>query len=1294
VATGTLTYRLVVEDPDGTPHAAGDNTVDIDGAHFVVTSERDTNCPYICDPPEGDGGGIDPLTGKMSDGAYRIGIADADVSAGSLIALETFNDYGPGGTNPDLFWAEITATGSLTTTGGEGPDLTRCFRKEAEGGQYGTPPGAGYGNNTQTWARTWGVADGLLPDTQYSITFDVDYNTIRFGGSFAAGAAMSIVFGIEASPTERYLMHCTYPTDPDLGPREDAEVPADAEDVTQWDEGVEPPWWPDFDSVDWQSREFVATTDGSGDLTLTIGFWDWRNIAGVFRIDNIRISEVGCGGTGRVVTRQLADSEARMRLLGRRAWLELSFDLGASYTEVVKSGFLTDTTLTDGIRYELTIGDGRRVERRTPMFAQASANFLQVTPLLGGPVYGGFPPHFANYGLPVFRVTAVVPEDVQGNVIWQRGFVTLRYLRGPLPPNYSPTQSSFTTQARDYINKRARPFAVQTAPIQFGDLLNLAASPFEFPRIVVSLEDAGDGVPTVTEYTPVGGVSPAPIPFPSAVPGATIPNDELITATGEITVLWTDEQPSVGDDFYLHVYPMDVGPDNPMHWTGHVVDLVADRLEDAGISYDTASRDALKDAIGLETWVMVRWTDPKETMQAFFERLFGAFGFGLREGLDGEREFFATRIKLATNPSVSLDDDDVIDRGSPPWTHNESTMCNTLRIVTHRLARWRDTDDPPRPPDDLISVESTVVVDYSTDAGATREATKYGEALQEYQLPGITLIGSQYQPVDVVNFARTVGLDTFSRYGRGAPHREIRVRRGGGADAVGIGDEITVDLGHLPTAVQGRTPVAQRGGAHDLLVIRRTESPGGPTFVCVDASNGISASIVPDLTITEDTDAFPSGGYVLIEVTNGGAIAIAGYGLRIQYALSLTEPTGDGTVLYTDDPLQLILRAPAYAYQAGPYPAGETVWVRGQAWIPGGTPSAWGDWVSVTLAGLATITGIASSDTSPTSELVTWTNGSTTFWIDVQIKETSAASYYQLPFLPPGSDRYEFTGLTPSTSYDIRLRYTNGVSVGAYATFTFTTNSGSTTLTAPINPIAWRGLDRSSIGLPVLIDGRYGLRVNAQSVPSDLVFEVAVETAVGSGTPGSYAEFARVSANPPFTTTQAGDFAPNDGKLRYLRAKSVWPGFTDSPYSSPVVSIDPWGNNTTTPGTNGSAGTPAAPGISYFIDTSGLLDVFFTIDSATTEIRYAYGAVNGSPPSDTSVRLGTNLTAAPWEELDIVLLNAGDYVIVGAYAYDSIGNESVKATLTITRPTSVDDILLTDSSDLIITDASDYVLNG
>ena len=95
--------------------------------------------------------------------------------------------------------------------------------------------------------------------------------------------------------------------------------------------------------------------------------------------------------------------------------------------------------------------------------------------------------------------------------------------------------------------------------------------------------------------------------------------------------------------------------------------------------------------------------------------------------------------------------------------------------------------------------------------------------------------------------------------------------------------------------------------------------------------------------------------------------------------------------------------------------------------------------------------------------------------------------------------------------------------------------------------------------------GTYGLQVTAVFGPPDLeiVFEEAVETAVGSGTPGAYSIVLTTPAVVGGVTRYQAN-APNDGLLRYLRAYAEASGYLDSDPTT-ALSVDPWATAPTVP---------------------------------------------------------------------------------------------------------------------------------
>ncbi len=223
-----------------------------------------------------------------------------------------------------------------------------------------------------------------------------------------------------------------------------------------------------------------------------------------------------------------------------------------------------------------------------------------------------------------------------------------------------------------------------------------------------------------------------------------------------------------------------------------------------------------------------------------------------------------------------------------------------------------------------------------------------------------------------------------------------------------------------------------------------------------------------------------------------------------------------------------------------------------------------GEYGDVLLGSFTTMVGAISALVvgTPTSDgvAISWTNTHPTAYVRVQYKLDTATDYQLYQLLPAGSVQLTLTGLTAGTAYDVRVQLvdlTVGTEIGAPLDGSFTTAaSGSmVTLTTPTNPQGFGGVDPvSGLNSP----GTFGLEVTAVFGPPhmQIVYEVAVETAVGSNTAGSYTAQAPVPAVVGSPTRYTAT-APNDNLKRYLRAKATATGFTDSAYTA-VVAVDPW----------------------------------------------------------------------------------------------------------------------------------------
>lgn len=89
------------------------------------------------------------------------------------------------------------------------------------------------------------------------------------------------------------------------------------------------------------------------------------------------------------------------------------------------------------------------------------------------------------------------------------------------------------------------------------------------------------------------------------------------------------------------------------------------------------------------------------------------------------------------------------------------------------------------------------------------------------------------------------------------------------------------------------------------------------------------------------------------------------------------------------------------------------------------------------------------------------------------------------------------------------------------------------------------------------LDGTYGMAVWATAFPSTVEFWEAVETAVGSGTYGSFAVVGAPVPSVQGDWTVYRRIAPNDGLRRQIKARHVKDGATASAFTA-AVTVSPW----------------------------------------------------------------------------------------------------------------------------------------
>lgn len=279
------------------------------------------------------------------------------------------------------------------------------------------------------------------------------------------------------------------------------------------------------------------------------------------------------------------------------------------------------------------------------------------------------------------------------------------------------------------------------------------------------------------------------------------------------------------------------------------------------------------------------------------------------------------------------------------------------------------------------------------------------------------------------------------------------------------------------------------------------------------------------------------------------------------------------------------------------------------------------------------ISGLGVSSVTASEAKLAWTNTDAARSVLIEIQADTDADFHAVIVLPPTSNRYRLTGLTPSTDYDVRVSLwiplappslLAGVSVGNGAngpalTASFTTLAVSVVLEFPLISSPFEAWDPQTAQRH---DGRYGVRLQANPnnyhVVHDIIVLLATETAVGSGTPGAFVEQVPIAALAGIDLWFIAD-APNDGKLRYMKALSRALGYTDS-IETVEVSADPWPDTGPTPPVGGgipNTHTLAATALASGAHSTGS---FFLPDGAELF------RVSSPLAKDIRIRLYTNST--------------------------------------------------------------------
>jgi hypothetical protein len=1056
----------------------GDDTADL----FVITSTRDGENPYIAEPPDGDGESLDPLTGKVEVGSYTIRVIDA-------VGTVLFDSEDEPELDEPMDWANQAAA---EADGWTVNDV--IFDNGEDLGPHATsvtiiPSTGGVDHLVKTLT-------GLTPGDEYR-------------------ASLWVISAVQAS--WRYMG------------LELESGGVEVQDTIHGHFGAQ---------GEQQLVTAPITIAGDGELTIRLET-NWAGSS--FRAAGLLVTRINAQQTGveaRIITGYLADLAGKQQLLSKRAFIEEREDEGAWVT--IQAGYVTDLSLVDALQYEFSIGSTQRIEQTKRVFDRVPnpVDFPTLSSkhdgtaisgtgvvldrascIVGGPIIGNWGP-YEDRGRPVFRVDQLVG----GNLVrlkWVEGFVHYGQREPPLDGNSGD-------DIRDIMNTAALEYLDSTAPVPYPGvpIFQLAA----LPGLVCRLYDAGTGA-WHSDHMPMA-LGPS-----GAFLRRFLADWGFVGNSVEVHVAWTGTLPAEGDRFRLAVFPTSASERNPFHVSGHPVDIAAAIYESIGQDYDTDAAADVKAAMGSGLVVHLRITEGGTAAQWLEDTLFGPFGFAARLNDDGAHEFFLTRqVGAASVGTITLDDLHTDD--GTIWNLKEQSAANLVVwesksfLVNDAPTTW----DLQMPIDGIQDAKVEVVVKPSDP---DNEHAVFGEREIRFVLPGEIegySTGTQDNPGPLDHFVAALAQPLFDWQGRGAIRGEFSALRGSAAYDAKIGETLTLDLPHYPSAIRGDLPTSQRGtDTRRAFVLQRTRTPEGAQVSFEDRGPAADPGLVPTFTLEPD-DEFPN---TVVTATVTNETDLLGFLVRVEMLGAAVEPTAAQFVRMWapgtgDNPFDL-----------PPVCAGSVVWVRMRAESADGEIGAWSAFQSEDLPNL-TIPSDLATVVDGTQVTLTWTNGEDTLPIEVLARINGATVYTTVAVVPAGTTSYTWTLAEPEEDYDLALRYQAGPGgcVSLVATTTVTTDV-QLGLTAPINPAAWA--DGA---------GTFGMEVDGTAFPSATEVWVALESDIGSAVAGAYALAGEMTTTPERMRFQYPFVAPQDGLLRFLKARhrrgEEYSDFCDE------VSINPW----------------------------------------------------------------------------------------------------------------------------------------
>lgn len=805
------------------------------------------------------------------------------------------------------------------------------------------------------------------------------------------------------------------------------------------------------------------------------------------------------------LTAVLNDGDGRGQLKSRRALVEVQTDGGAWVQRI--GGYVTRVSIRDGYDAEIEVGESLRVPGTALVPNASLAATVNRGALVGGPAIAAWGPVLSLGG---WRgtVTAVSGRNV-----------TVQITQSYAAPDFA-RNTTFATIGADVVKSETlmAPYT-STALADVDTTARTARATLLTARITrVSDSQISVGTPFCV---PRGLITTLPLPAYSPV-------FRILTAGSYSVVVQVrtgDALPSVSDAVTVAIVTRDLSDDSPAYLDGHPLDIVSSFYTSIGVRLNLPSFAAVKDAVGSQLRYAYRVTAPFPLQEWVEKTVSGPLGVAFLPDANGDIAAVYMRPPLSSLPTATITLDDV----SAVESVYEDTEEGSVALLVWEQDRYVKIATPTA--DDPVDA---ILANRSRQEFAIDTGNVYATRTISYVFDGQYYTAGQFDQASPEVVSSTQRNALASRYSRGAPETELRLRRDSATvAALQVGAFVLNTLPSLPSGVARLA--TQSGVSRIQQVTQITEGIGERSVTLEDVGVvGGTVATVPTLSLVA------SGSIYTVTITNAAALAAASIGVRLEVAQTM----GAAPAAAEWTPLRSLASNALTTVSGTVTTAPITVWIRARGERDAFLPSAWSTSASVAISGLAGVTSLAAAAiTGDGSQLsITWARSATdgaVFDVFVRLAASPQGTGIFAAEVPAGALSVVASGLTVSTLYtvDVRARIVATGQASAYATTTQTTNGTTATLASPS-------------GLAAFTEG-YGIvgvsgTVSGSPTPSADI-DMATETTPGSGVFGSFVNLGEFAANSAGFFSQTF-YETTDARLRQFRVRAVRAGATASSY--------------------------------------------------------------------------------------------------------------------------------------------------